>query len=225
LDNWTHWSIGYNSIIWGNEGQTTAQLVSANGGIKNFTTCNIQGGAVDITATAVNTPGLITTDPLFVKPTSFTGLADTDEKWAELVASDFHIKSNSPCIGIATVTGLPTTFPLLPTVDLSGKTLIVNGKADLGAYQTSGTTGIFTPTQTLSGISAAVVDELCLINGLQHNDKVTIFSVNGKQLYSGISAVETMFVNASTFGKGVLLINVTRGANTYSQKVINKYFD
>ena len=221
LDNWTHWSIGYNSIVWGNEGQTTAQLVSQNGGIKNFTTCAIQGGAVDITATAVNTPGLITTDPLFVKPTSFTGLADTDEKWAELVASDFHIKSNSPGIGVATVTGLPNTFPLLPTVDLAGKTLVVNGKADIGAFQST-STEILAPKQTLTGVSAAVIDELCLVSGLQSNDKVNIFNVNGKQLYSGVAVVETMFINASSFDKGVVLINVSRGASTYSQKVVNK---
>lgn len=221
LDNWTHWSIGYNNIIYGNEGQTTAQLVSQNGGIKNFTTCNIQGGAVDITAAAVNTPGLLTTDPMFVKPTTFTGLADTDTKWAELLAADFHLQATSPCVGKATITGLPNTFPLLPTVDLAGHTLIVNGKADIGAYQTV-STGIFSPKQKLAGISAGIVGELCVVNGLQSNDQVNIFNANGKNLYSGNAVVENMFISASGFDKGMLIVNVNRGNQTFSQKVLNK---
>ena len=223
LDNYAHWSIGYNSVIWGNAGQTSAQLVSQAGGIRNMTSCAIQGGVTDVQGgQTVNTPNLILTDPLFVKPTSFTGLADTDAKWAELVASDFHIQSTSPCIGKAAVTGLPTTFPLLPTVDLAGKTLIVNGKADMGAYQTGGATGIFSPKQTLTGVSASILDQLCLINGLQSNDKVRIYNANGKQLYDRTSAIENMFVDATRFDKGILLLIVERAGCKYSQKLVNK---
>lgn len=221
LDNFSHWSIGYNSIIYGNNGQTTAQLVSQAGGIKNFTTCNVQGGAVDITSATINTPGLITTEPLFVKPTTFSGLADTEAKWAELVSADFHLQSNSPCIGKATVSGLPNTFSLLPTCDLDGNTLIVNGKADIGAYQTL-PTGLPSSKRELSGIKAGIIGELCFVDGLQPNDKVKIFNTRGMQIYSGDAAVEGMYINASGFEKGILILNVTRGANTFSQKVVKK---
>ena len=225
LDNWAHWSIGFNNIIWGNEGQTTAQLVSQNGGIKVFHSSVIEGKGLAIDAAKVTTRDSIITDPIFVRPTSFKGLAVTTEQLAELEAADFHVQSTSPCIGKAKVEdsnfGAGKVFNLIPSVDLAGNARVgADGKADMGAYQTGGTTG-FTKINEIQ-FRVSIIDQLCLINGLQHNDKIKIYSINGKQLYAGTSAVETMFIDATHFGKGILLVSVERGGDSYSQKVMNK---
>lgn len=129
-----------NNILWGNSDTQIKDLYYPVNLTVNY--CNIQQDSIP--GLTANSVGNINIDPLFINPSSGTGISYSG------VNADWHLFSNSPCINAGTP---DTTGFNLPLVDLDGNVRIWFDTIDMGTYEYGAPPYIPpVPTYSLSGV-------------------------------------------------------------------------
>lgn len=121
-----------NSILWNNSAPLGNELYLYDNSTPGFNYCNIAGGSssfganngVSYSGTYINN---ISSDPLFVAPTSSYGVS------YDALAADWSLQLSSPCVN----SGNPATDVSAYPQDIAGSNRIISEIIDIGAYETN----------------------------------------------------------------------------------------
>jgi hypothetical protein len=166
--------------------------------------------------------GNIGTDPLFVDAKGADGVAGTAD-------DDLQLRAGSPCVDTGSNTALPADL----TTDLNGKSRIVNGVVDMGAYERQDMHGLVAYYPLDEGAGRVIVDA----SGNGHDGTVQNRAATwvngqpgfGKALFFDGSNPARGYVNCGTWnpsaGTGQLTVAFwikRTGANAIWQGVLGK---
>jgi len=102
-----------NSILWGNDGPTSAQIVKSTSTPLNISHCFVEGGWISGVPEEVY---------------------DLDPQFIDSASGDYRLASGSPALDF----GMNEGNAPMPSTDLDGLPRIVNDVVDLGAYEFQG---------------------------------------------------------------------------------------
>jgi hypothetical protein len=125
--------------------------------------------------------GCTNPDQNFVRPTSFSGLAKTDNEKAELSQADYRLKAGSEYIDTGSTDNLPDW--LINGTDLAGNPRIYNGKMDVGAYEyNDGGSSIITPDKGANIICFVDKENYLHFRLSETPADIRIWTINGRLL-------------------------------------------
>ncbi|MDR0507746.1 MAG: T9SS type A sorting domain-containing protein [Dysgonamonadaceae bacterium] len=196
---------------------------ASGGGIYNYKIENVDSKAYNLTV-VMNKGGnyngsgseknSITTatdaDIHFEKPSSFIGKATTDQQFDELWDADFYLKASSSYIDAGSTDGLPDW--IINGGDIDGYPRIHNGKIDLGAFEYDGIPyGIKDLLQTKVTVSFNPVIESVIVSGLEGNESLSFYNIDGQLLFSRQATGETETIPVGHLATGVYFVKTNNG--------------
>ncbi len=135
-----------NSTIWNNLGYSSDTSIRNRG-------LSILINYTDIESYSLSGIGNLASDPLFVTNGTYdhnnTNWTLDDDSWTE---GDYHLQAASPCIDIGTVTDMPL-------VDLEDTVRPQGTYHDLGVYEVSNSTTVYTLTASVTGGNGSISPE------------------------------------------------------------------
>jgi hypothetical protein len=145
----------------------------------------------------------------FIRPTSFAGLATTEQQTEEVLQADWRLKSGSQYIDAGSMENLPDW--VINSTDLAGNPRINNGTIDVGAYeyyegQGSGINPLTRP-EGITVFSNPATGYLT-ISGLQGGDTLRFFDLYGRLLFTQVAENESETVAVGHLPKGAYLLRV-----------------
>ncbi len=180
----------YNSIIYNNYNGTTLAKSFGNGTSKELVNNAWDVAATDGTLTA----NILLTSSPFVAATSYIGAANgTDKLQSAIESADFKLVTGSSCINAGDNTYVSSLL------DLAGNDRIQKSTVDIGCYESSFTTGGFSPVlrekiwfagNTLHLPSSAI------------GKTVTVFNIQGQRIREIVANSATIELQE----KGLLMI-------------------
>lgn len=184
-----------NTIFWGNtnsyEGSSDGTVVA----FKNCLTETISGSGI----TGWTEENTVNEDPKFVNPTSFTGLPQDAEE-AELAASDWKLKEDSPAIDTGSTGGT--------VEDMLGNARPDGAGFDIGAYEYVEPTSV-KRIESIAGYTILSLENKIEIIGLAESVPVSVYDISGKLI---VSLVANKYATIN-LNKGIYLVNVGADVN------------
>ena len=126
-------------------------------------------------------------------------------------ANDYHLNSGSEYIDAGSLDNLPDW--VINGTDLAGNPRTHNGKISMGAYEYD---PLYTGIEELQHQSSISIfpnpaSDFITVSGLQNNEKLSIYNINGQQLFSGKATGETQQIAVGHFPAGIYLLKVDNG--------------
>jgi hypothetical protein len=206
----------YNSILWGNTSDSIRAQVVLNTDQcdPDFYYCDVQGG---LEAFKLNDNFYIgfyennmDADPMFVSPSDSTGVIHIGK------ASDWSLKSNSPCLNTGSPKGI------YPTTDITGNPRVFGSTIDLGAYE----------FQDQGSSIEPLLRKTVFVYPNPAHDKVEISGIdngaleiidNRGQIVKTLKMLNTKTtVDISNLSGGVYLIKATTEKGILAEKIIKQ---
>ena len=201
-----------NNILWGNQATFLGNqlYIGTTDTISQITNCCFQDTLNSNIFNVSTFQNNIFNDPLFVNPSAGAGNGYNG------LTADWSLQSNSPCIdaGTSDTTGLH-----LYTTDIAGNSRILNGRIDIGAYESFKDTltsqlirseefGLFVyPNPAMDFIN------LIILNTLRGGLQISISDISGKTVYTESITNNDLYYNKSiglvSFPKGIYVINIS----------------
>ena len=126
----------------------------------------------------ITTPSAI--GDVFVRPTSFIGIAITVQQQEELLQADWCLKPGSQYIDAGSTDNLPEW--VINGTDLAGNPRIHNGKIDVGAYEYNGSGSSIASPVSDSDLFYIDREGTLYIQNWESGTKIRLFDISGKLL-------------------------------------------
>ncbi len=231
ISSGSRWARVHNSIVWGNFGVAGYQLWTPAAGEKLEDKKNniIEDGLAPDSYNPSCTDN-VSENPLFVKPTTFTGIADTEARMQELMEADWQVKSGSPAIdtGITVNLVLATNeqepFANWLPKDIVGNERIIGSAVDIGPFEFKAEDGdptyLIAPDNIQWQVYPNPVINTLRVSGLEVGDRIRVMNIIGASLISMVAENETLYMDMAGLKKGIYLLSVERQGIKVVQKVV-----
>lgn len=193
-----------NNVFWGNNavanfygGSLAISTYNATTSDKN-TSGSADGGFVGNIISLTTSP-----NNAFVSPTTFTGAPTNAAEITASAAADWRMKETSPAVDAGadlTVSGITTS--------IDGEDRPLGGAFDMGAYETSKSTGI---NKTFDdAIFCYTLNKSIEISGLANGEVVTVYGISGNLIYKQNALKSTLSISVP---QGIYFVRATDKVN------------
>jgi hypothetical protein len=229
MSSGSRWARLHNSIVWGNFGPAGYQVWTPATGEKLEDKKNniIEDGLAPDSFNNASCTGNILDVPKFKNPTTFTGIATTEEKWQELANASWEPQSGAPGIdkGIMVNVILATNesekfLDWMPT-DILGNARWNQDTVDIGAFEyfVDTTNSPLVEVNNLQ-IYPNPVRNLLTVSGITAGDRVLVINLMGATLVNRVAGNETEYIDMNDFKNGIYMISVERKSSRSVQKIV-----
>jgi len=184
----------------------------SGGTVYNSTVVNNKCDGSELNSTSINC--ISTTSTLnqnIVRPSTFVGSTTNQQQIDELLNTDWRLKEGSQYIDAGSLDNLPDW--LINGTDLAGNSRTHDGKISKGAYEydASYTSIKELPSQSGISISPSPATDFVTVSGLQGNETLYFYNINGQLLITSKAAGETENIPVSNLPSGIYLLKVDNG--------------
>lgn len=172
---------------------------------------------------AINDSSEDSNNPSFVRPTTFHGIATTNEKLDEIRKANWFILKDSPLInaGVDSPTnqlGGYDQASLLITFSSNDINGTQRNNTDIGAYEYE--KGIYSSLEreSTAEYKIHVIDNKIMIKNLTEQAEVSLYSINGVKLFNTVSSQE--YISIPISNKGVYIVLISENNQKVTKKII-----